>query len=205
MKTESSLGAQQRFLSLKNKNNHGSPLSRRKFFGRASGISLSAAAVALMSNLHPSPSRAHQAVESDIEIINGALAAENELEAAYENCIKTELLGPTLKEIFTIFKSHHAQHSDKLGKISSELGAVATAQQSDYIFPVKDLLSEQDLLAFVADLEQSITIAYVDAVGTFADHSIRKLVASILAAEAMHWAVLDSNLGKTLGSNAFVL
>ena len=204
MKAKVFSGARSASKAPKNKARHPHILTRRKFVGKAGGVSLTAGVLTLMDSLQPVSAIAHDATESDLEIINGALAAEGELVAAYEECIKTGLLEPGLKKIFNHFKSHHVQHSNKFRRISLELGGITAEEPSDYVFPANNLTNQKDLIAFVADLEESITISYVDAVGTFADRTISKLVASILAAEAIHWATLDSELGNPLGSSAFV-
>jgi len=73
-----------------------------------------------------------------------------------------------------------------------------------YDFPVKDIKTQNDVIAFAADLEQGAVSAYLGAVPVFANRDLAKAAASIIGAEAMHWAVLRNALGENPVPVAFM-
>ena len=59
-------------------------LSRRGFFGKTGAVTLSATAVALLAGCGTMAANSNDAGASDIDILNGALGAEQEAIAAYQ-------------------------------------------------------------------------------------------------------------------------
>jgi len=59
---------------------------------------------------------------------------------------------------------------------------------------IEKLKQQQDVLQFAAGLERGAVSAYAGAIPIFADRTLSAAAASILADEAMHWAVLRSAL-----------
>ena len=57
------------------------------------------------------------------------------------------------------------------------------------------LKSEKDVLTFAAGLERGAVSAYAGAIPLFDNSDLAKAAASILADEAMHWAILRQALG----------
>jgi rubrerythrin len=180
------------------------PLSRRSFFGKTGALTLSATAVALLAGCGTMAAQSNEAGTSDIEILNGALGAEQEAIAAYQLGVDSGLLRPAVAQLALAFQRDHSEHEKVLADTIRQLGGAPAPTQSDYNFPVAGIKSQADVLAFVADLEQGAVSAYVQAVSDFQDGDLKAAAASILGAEAMHWAVLRSALGENPVPSAFV-
>jgi rubrerythrin len=179
-------------------------LSRRSFFSRTGALTLSATAVSLLAGCGTMAAQSNEAGISDIEILNGALGAEQEAIAAYQLGADSGLLQPAVAQLALAFQRDHSEHEKVLADTIRQLGGVPAPVQSSYNFPVADLKSQANVLAFLADLEQGAISAYVQAVSAFRNGDLKSAAASILGAEAMHWAVLRSALGENPVPSAFV-
>lgn len=179
-------------------------LSRRSFFGKTGVLTLSATAVALLAGCGTMAAQSNEPGTSDIEIMNGLLGAEQEAIAAYQLGADSGLLQPAVAQLALAFQRDHSEHEKVLADTIRQLGGAPAPAQSDYNFPVADLKSQADVLALASDLEQGIVSAYVQAVSAFQKDDLRAAAASILGAEAMHWAVLRSALGENPVPSAFV-
>ena len=172
--------------------------SRRKFLRSAGAATFSATAVALLAGF---PSRSLLAadkpdkkVEQDIQILNTAIAAEHEAVAAYQLGAESGLLTPGVLKVAVQFQSHHKAHIDALSGAVTNLGGEAKHKLARYVFPVEKLKAEKDVLEFAAGLERGAMSAYAGAIPAFDNRDMSAAAASILADEAMHWAVLRSVL-----------
>lgn len=173
--------------------------SRRRFLRGAAGSTLSAAGVALVSGTGVSSSvlaatpAGH--AEQDIRILNTAIAAEHEAVAAYQLGADSGLLGQAVVKTALAFQGHHKAHVDALVKAVRGLGGNPVDARRHYEFPVERLRSERDVLEFAAGLERGAVSAYAGAIPLFGNRDLSAAAASILADEAMHWAVLRGALG----------
>jgi rubrerythrin len=179
-------------------------LSRRGFFGKTGAVTLSATAVALLAGCGTMAASSNDAGASDIDILNGALGAEQEAIAAYQLGADSGLLQPAVAQVALAFQRDHSEHAKVLADTIRQLGGAPAPAKSDYNFPVADIKTQADVLAFAADLEQGAVSAYVQAVSAFQNGDLKAAAASILGAEAMHWAVLRSALGENPVPSAFV-
>ncbi len=179
-------------------------LSRRGFFGKTGAVTLSATAVALLAGCGTMAASSNDAGASDIDILNGALGAEQEAIAAYQLGADSGLLQPVVAQVALAFQRDHSEHAKVLADTIRQLGGAPAPAKSDYNFPVADIKTQADVLAFAADLEQGAVSAYVQAVSAFQNGDLKAAAASILGAEAMHWAVLRSALGENPVPSAFV-
>lgn len=179
-------------------------IPRRRFVSGAGGLTLSAAAVALLGGAPRLALRAGEAGGADITILNGAIAAELQAIAAYQVGAESGLLGQDAKRLALQFQGHHRSHADLLRGTVMQLGATPAEARDHYDFPVDQLKNEADVLRFAAGLERDAVSAYLGAVPQFADRALAKAAASILGDEAMHWAVLRYVLGEDPVPAAFV-
>lgn len=171
------------------------------------GALLSAGAVALLGGrdaLAASNKAGHAATEADVKILNAALAAELQAIAAYQVGAESGLLTPAVKSLALEFQGHHKAHADVLAGTVKKLGGSAATAQGKYDFPVDKLKTQADVLQFAAGLEKGAVSAYVGAVPKFADRMYSQVAATILADEAMHWAVLRQALGEQPVPSAFI-
>ena len=180
---------------------------RRSFLVGSGRTVLSAAAVALLAGREAlAAGKAGKSAEADADILNTALAAEQEAVAAYQVGAESGLLQKPVLDLAVQFQGHHKAHADLLAKTVEKLGGKPSAAKAaaDYKFPVEKLKSQADVLRFAAELERGAVSAYLGAVPLFQDRELSKAAASILGDEAMHWAVLRQALGENPVPDAFV-
>ncbi len=181
-------------------------LDRRGFVGAAGALVLSATAVALMSGIRTAHAQAPGSsadIEQDIRILNTAIAAEHEAVAAYQAGADSGLLSAGVLQVAVKFQGHHKEHIDLLASTVKTLGGTAAAPKSHYAFPLEKLKQESDVLTFAAGLERGAVSAYAGAIPLFDNGDLAKAAASILADEAMHWAILLQALGQDPVPGAF--
>ncbi len=180
---------------------------RRTLLVRSGQALLSAGALALLAGCE-SVMSAQQAsagtTSNDVDILNTALGLEYEGIAAYQVGAESGLLEPGVLAVAVQFQGHHKEHADVLAQTVAKLGGVPVEPMAMYEFPVGQLKSQADVLRFAAGLEQGAASAYYGAVPLFENSDLAQAAASIMADEAMHWAVLRGALGENPVPAAFV-
>lgn len=180
---------------------------RRTLLVRGGQALLSATAIAILAgceNMAASRSASASSSSGDIDILNTALGLEWEGIAAYQVGAESGLLTKPVLDVAVAFQGHHKEHADALMGAVKKLGGVAVEPMAKYEFPVDQLKSEADVLRFAAGLEQGAASAYYGAIPVFQSRELAQAGASIMADEAMHWAVLRSVLGENPVPSAFV-
>jgi rubrerythrin len=180
------------------------PLEARRIFLGRSSLLLSGGAVALLAGHDALAAKGKVAAQSDVAILNTALAAELEAIAAYQVGAESGLLQKPALDLAVTFQGHHREHADVLAKTVAKLGGKAVAAKAKYAFPVEKLKSQADVLRFAASLEKGAVSAYLGAVPVFDNRDLAQAAASILGDEAMHWAILRNALGEAPVPSAFV-
>lgn len=180
--------------------------ARRSFLGASGKLLLSGTSIALMGGLNTAcagyPAGDHE-VQQDIRILNTAIAAEHEAVAAYQLGAESGLLSNGVLKVAVKFQGHHKEHIDALAGTVKKLGGQAVDAKAKYDFPVSQLKRERDVLTFAAGLERGAVSAYAGAIPLFDNGDLAKAAASILADEAMHWAILRQALGLDPVPGAF--
>jgi rubrerythrin len=179
--------------------------ARRVFIARTG--TLSAGAIALLAGCDTMASQKKSGADmmaSDVEILNGALAAEHQGVAAYQVGAESGLLQKPVLDLAVQFQGHHKAHADLLAATVKKLGGRPAEPRQKYDFPVAQLKTQSDVLRFAAGLEQGAVTAYLGAVPTLGDRELARAAASILGDEAMHLAVLRHALGENPVPAAFV-
>ncbi|MGV6858204.1 MAG: ferritin-like domain-containing protein, partial [bacterium] len=155
-------------------------------------------AVAMLAGYSPKSllagSQAGKPMSNDIKILNTAIAAEHEAVAAYQLGAESGLLTPGTLKVAVQFQGHHKAHIAALRGAVKKLGGIAVDAEKEYSFPVSKLKQEKDVLEFAAGLERGAVTAYAGAIPAFDNRDLSSAAASILADEAMHWAVLRNAL-----------
>jgi len=175
--------------------------SRRRFLLATGGAVLSGAAVATVAGA--SRAYAGAAGTADVQILNTAIAAEHEAVAAYELGATSGLLSADVAKVARAFQGHHREHVDALAAAVKSLGGSPVAAKATYTFPTDKLKAQKDVLEFAAGLERGAMSAYAGAIPLFEARELSAAAASILADEAMHWAVLRNALGLDPVPGAF--
>jgi rubrerythrin len=172
--------------------------SRRGFLFDSLGMTLSATAIALLSGaprlVHAAGASQSDTTTADVRILGTALAAEREAIAAYQLGAESGLLQPAVLKVAIKFQGHHKEHAQLLADTIGKLGGQAADAPDKYHFPVENLKNQDDVLAFAAGLERGAVSAYAGAIPLFDNRDLSKAAASILADEAMHWAILRQAL-----------
>lgn len=182
------------------------PLESRRGFLFSSGLVLSGTTIALLSGMNTARAQAAgsgDTLEQDVRILNTAIAAEHEAVAAYQAGADSGLLSSGVLQVAVKFQGHHKEHIDLLSSTVRSLGGSAADARSSYDFPLAKLQNENDVLNFAAGLERGAVSAYAGAIPLFDNGDLAKAAASILADEAMHWAILRQALGLDPVPGAF--
>lgn len=179
--------------------------TRRRFVTQAGALTFSGVAVAMLGGCSTTAAAgtADAAVEQDVRVLNTAIAAEYEAVAAYQLGAESGLLEPGVLKVAVTFQGHHKEHIDALVKAVRSLGGEDVHARENYNFPVDKLKQQVDVLQFAAGLERGAVSAYAGAIPVFDNRDLAAAAASILADEAMHWAVLRSALGLDPVPGAF--
>lgn len=179
--------------------------SRRRFIAETGALTLSGVAVAMLGGASKirAAGTTDGAIEQDIRVLNTAIAAEHEAVAAYQLGAESGLLEPDVLKVALAFQGHHKEHVDALAKAVRDLGGRDVQAQRNYNFPVHKLKQQSDVLQFAAGLERGAVSAYAGAIPVFGNRDLAAAAASILADEAMHWAVLRNALGLDPVPGAF--
>jgi bacterioferritin (cytochrome b1) len=182
--------------------------ARRALLVRGTQAVLSASAIAILAGCESmvSSQQASAATASnDIQTLNTALGLEYEGIAAYQVGAESGLLQPPVLAIAVKFQDQHKQHADLLASTVKKLGGTPVTPKAKYDFPTGNLKTQKDVLQFAAGLEQGAAQAYYGAVPVFSNRDLSAAAASIMADEAMHWAVLRSALGQDPVPTAFAI
>ena len=176
---------------------------RRRFMFDGLALTLSGAAIGLLAG-RPELLRTAVAadVANDVRILNTALNAEREAVAAYQVGAESGLLEKPVLDVAVKFQGQHKEHADLLANTIRKLGGEA-GEPPSFEFPVDQLKSQADVLKFAAGLERGAVSAYAGAIPLFENRDLSKAAASILADEAMHWAILRQALGLDPVPDAF--
>ncbi|MBU6493642.1 MAG: ferritin-like domain-containing protein [Burkholderiales bacterium] len=144
--------------------------------------------------------------ESDVSILNTALALEYQAIAAYQVGAQSGLLQKPVLDVAVKFQGQHKAHAQALAGLIHKMGGtpVEAMKAADYHFPVEKLKTQADVLQFAAGLEKGAASAYLGAVPVFHDKDLSKAAASILGDETMHWAILLNALGQDPVPAAFI-
>jgi len=181
-------------------------LDRRGFLGASGKLALSGTAIALMGGVNTAfagKTTSNNQLEQDVRILNTAIAAEHEAVAAYQLGAESGLLSEGVLKVALTFQGHHKEHIDVLVDTVRKLGGQAVDAKDKYRFPVHKLKKQSDVLMFAAGLERGAVSAYAGAIPVFENSDLAKAAASILADEAMHWAILRQALGLDPVPGAF--
>jgi len=179
---------------------------RRRFLFHSLRASLSATAIALLAGqprLLQAATTSESQLGDDIRILSSALAAEREAIAAYQLGADSGLLDSGTRKIALQFQGHHGAHAGVLTDTIQQLGGSAPEAPTRYDFPTDQLHQQRDVLVFAASLERGAVSAYAGAIAAFDNRDLAKAAASILADEAMHWAILRQALGMDPVPGAF--
>lgn len=181
------------------------PQSRRRFFRRSGVIIGAGGTAAFLAACGDGATRSvvtgpDESDRADVEILNGALDLELLAVAAYK-AAAPRMRGRVL-EIGKRFLEQEQEHADGLATAIEDVGGTPNRPKSSYDFP--RMRTQQDVLRFAVELENTAIAAYIDALPKFSQGELRATVASIVTNEAEHVAVLLDARGMQPVPEAFV-
>jgi rubrerythrin len=169
---------------------------------------LSATAVALLAGCasRGMATGSESTAAKDVELLNTALRLEWEAIAAYQVGAESRLLEPGVLAVAVAFQNDHKAHADLLTRTIRQLGGKAAEAEpvAAYGFRTERLTNQAAVLGFAAELEKQAASSYLATVPLFTNRDLAKAAASIMGAEAQHWAVLRSALGQPPVAASFI-
>jgi rubrerythrin len=142
--------------------------------------------------------------ERDVAILNAALDLENTAIAAYT--AGAALLKGAVLETGKLFLAQEQEHAAGLAQAIRDLGGTPNKAKpaAAYAKGFPKLRSQNDVLRFAVDLENTAVAAYVEAIPKLSDPKLRQTAAAINTNEAEHISVLLGALGKPPVPDAYV-
>jgi hypothetical protein len=137
--------------------------------------------------------------DHDVALLNHSLGLERLAIAAYEAAIP--LLGGHEKLLATEFLKQELLHAGRLIALINALGGPATNRPQTY--PLGRPRTPRQLVKLLHQVEQVQVEAYVEAIPELSEGHLRAAVASILAADAQHVAIIRDALGEAPVPAAF--
>lgn len=182
------------------------PSDRRAFLVRA-GLSLGGIGLVAAAGAAPAFAASNPG-DTDIAVMQGALALEHEGIAAYRLAGGSGLLKPTTLKVALVFKGRHEQHRDALAALITKAGGqpVDPKSDSEYVhgLDLEALKSEGDVLKLATKLELGAVNAYAGQVAALQDRQLAHLFAQLSADETVHWTTLNNAQGEPIPAKAFL-
>jgi rubrerythrin len=181
--------------------------ARRLFLSRSSQLTLSAAAVGLLSATSGTArAQSSMSAAADVNILNVALGLEHEAINAYQLGAGSGLLQKPVLDVAVAFQSHHKSHRDAIIATIEKLGGkpVMEKKLDEYAkaLNASSLKNQSDVLMLAARLELGATNAYLGVIPSFKDTKLGQVAARLAADETMHYTALTSALGQSLPAGA---
>ncbi len=183
------------------------PRSRREFF-RLAGVTTLAGSAALLTACGDDDgggtATSEEGGKGDVTILNAALDLEHTAIALYTAGVP--VLRGAARTLGRAFLAQEKEHAAALVHTIEELGGTPSrarpAAEYRRIFP--RLRSQDDVLRFAVDLENTAISAYLGSVAKLSAPALRQTATAINANEAEHVSALLGALGKPEVTNAFV-
>ncbi len=139
-------------------------------------------------------------LNTDVDVLNQLLHLEHMAIAAYT--AGTPLLAPATVKAGKLFLNDELSHAGALAGLIRAAGAKPIKPASSY--DLGHPRTSQEVLALLHRVEAAQITAYLAAVPRLSPSIVKRSVASILANEAQHVAVVRAALGQPAVPSAFV-
>ncbi|HEX2914408.1 MAG TPA: DUF4439 domain-containing protein [Chloroflexia bacterium] len=141
-------------------------------------------------------------MQADMDILVAAIQLEQKAQAAYAAGADSGLLDAGTKTLALKIASQHAAHEKADTALLEKMGGKAPAKPASYDFPA--FKTQEDILKYALDLEQTAANAYFSSIKQLQDKSLLQAVISIQNNEAEHVALLRSALKMDPSPVAFL-
>jgi len=180
--------------------------SRRSILAGTAGTLSAAGLLALLDR----PARAAAAAAGnpaqDAQLLNAAVALEDEGIAAYQIGAESKLLSPDVLKVAVTFQGHHKQHRDDLLAAIKRLGGTGAQPKTQAQYATElgaaSLKDQTGVLRLALKLERGATNAYLGLITSLDQPDLSLLVARNAADESFHAAVLGHVLGEPIPTKA---
>ena len=183
--------------------------SRREVLVASAALAGGASAALLASCGGGSKTNSTQTVstiqmQDDAAILTGLLDLESSAVVAY-GVIAQRLSGRDAA-LAQKLRAQEQAHAAALRRAIPRLGQAPTSPKTpaEYEATFPPLRNRRDALNFALDVEDTAIGAYADAIAKVVTDSVRRLLATILATESEHAAVVLGTLGRPQAPGAFV-
>ncbi|HSC04173.1 MAG TPA: ferritin-like domain-containing protein [Solirubrobacteraceae bacterium] len=176
--------------------------SSRRGWLRAAGVGLAGAVVAGCgkTSLRAQVDNSQPVLHTDVDLLQQLLHLEHMGIAAYT--AGTPLLAPATVKAGKLFLNDELSHAGALGGLIKAAGGKPNKPPPSY--DLGHPRNSREVLTLLHEIEQAQIKAYLAALPRLAPASVRQSVASILANDAQHVAVVRAALGQTAVPSAFV-
>jgi rubrerythrin len=130
---------------------------------------------------------------ADVDLLNAAIALEQQAIWTYGAAAKTNLLKPEVLDVAKMIAGQHADHEKALSDQVTKMGGTPPKAKDSYNLPA--LNSQEDILKYALSLEVGAANGYFDVLQKLSDKTLKQLSASIMGDESQHVTVLSSALG----------
>ena len=144
---------------------------------------------------------------ADAAVLDSLLEAERTAVVAYRAVGVALGPGSAGRRAAATFLEHESAHARALERGLAELGSSPSRPRPDrqYAAGFPPLRSDEDALRFALDVEDTQIAAYGDSLASLFTPELRVTVATILATQAEHMAVLLGELDEPQAPKAFVV
>src|SRR4051794_21131489 len=143
-------------------------------------------------------------MQDDAAILNTLLDLESSAVVAYD-LISRRVSGRNVA-LARKLRAHEQAHAAALRRAIPPLGEAPAAAKAaaEYEATSPPLRDQRAALSFALDIEDTAIGAYADAIAKVVTDGVRRLLATILATESQHAAVVLGRLGRPQAPAAFV-
>jgi len=182
----------------------GEPSSRRKLLLAAGAGLAGAAGLALAGcgkeSLRQQVHNSKPVLNTDVDILNHLLHLEHVAIAAYTAGIP--LLAPATHKAGQLFLNDEISHAGDIAGLVRAAGGKPIKPAPSYA--LGHPRTSQEVLMLLHNVENMQIAAYVDAIAVLRPGTLKQQIASILANDAQHIAVVRAALGQPAIPSAFV-
>lgn len=134
--------------------------------------------------------------ETDVSILNAALALENEAIGLYANALSRDLVPSGLREYAVEFKGAHEGHRDTQIEILRERGLEPAAPHR--VTPLRETTAGDPVIRRLLSIEAAAESAYLRLIGQIRTNDYLLSAAFIVVDEARHQTIWRRALGLSI-------
>ena len=132
---------------------------------------------------------------ADLDLLNAAIALEQQAQWTYGAAAKTGFLTPAVLAVATKIAGQHADHEKAWTAEVKKLGGTPPTPKDKYDLPT--LTNQTDILKYALSLEVLAANTYFSVLQNLTNVTYKAISGSIMNAETSHVVTLASALGLT--------